>query len=85
MSDISGLVSGALILLVGIFALYTIWDSLFSTVNTSATSINTTMTTAGYTTQGNLTITAWKLILTSLALGVIGAGVVYMLKSVKGI
>jgi len=69
-------------LMIGFFVLFLIVDALYSTVNTAVDNLNTTMTTAGYDTAGDLVVYGWKVFQYVIGLGaLILAGTVIIKKA----
>lgn len=61
-------------LFIGVFVLFTVVNAIFSTTNTAVTTLNETMNTAGYTTEGNLVVTGFQVLILVLGLGAVILG-----------
>ena len=79
--DIGGVVS----LFIAVFVLFTIVEALYGTVNSSVNTMNDTMTTAGYTTAGNIVVYGWRIIQYVLGLGALIVGAKWLTSKAKGL
>jgi len=69
-------------LMIGFFVLFLIVEAIYSTVNDAVDNLNSTMTTAGYDTAGNLVVYGWKVFQYVVGLGaLILAGTVIVKKA----
>jgi len=78
-------ISEILTLMIGFFVLFLVVEALYSTVNDAVDSLNSTMTTAGYSTAGNLVVYGWKVFQYVIGLGALilaGAVIVKKAKSI---
>lgn len=83
MVDMKYLIAGGVSLMIGVFVLFTLVNSLFETTDDSVTAINTTVGDAGYTTEGELFLTSWQLLILALAIAPLGVGVAFIYKAIK--
>lgn len=83
MVDAKYLVGGVVSILVGSFIFYTLLNSLFTPTNTAVTTVNSTLQTAGYTTEGDLIGTMWQVLILAFAIAPVGLGIALIYKAVK--
>jgi TRAP-type C4-dicarboxylate transport system permease small subunit len=79
MVDVGKLTSGVVLVLVGVFVTFTLFNTLFGSTNLAATTLNGTMTTAGYSNEGNLVVQIWKIFLLAIPIGILGIGVKFII------
>lgn len=84
MVDVGKMSSGIVLMIVGVFIVYTVINSLFGTTNTSVETLCTTATASGYTTEGSLFKTAWKILLVGLALAPFGMALIFIKEALHG-
>lgn len=69
----------------GVFILFTILNAIYGTVNTSVSSLNDTMTTAGNSAGGNLVVTGWTIFQYLFGLGVLILAGAWLVKKAQAI
>jgi len=81
--DIGKMVSGLVLMLVGVFVGYTIFNSLFTPTNTASSAVNVSLTNAGYASEGALVIQGWKLYLMAIPLALMAGAIWYIINAFK--
>lgn len=82
-TNIKSLSTGIVVALVGVMVGYILTNALFSPTNTAVTDLNTTLTDAGYTTEAELSVQAWKFYLLAIPLTMLAGGVWMIIKAFK--
>ena len=84
MKDVKNLATGIVFALVGVMVGYLLFNSLFAPTNTAVVELNGTLSDAGYTTEANISIQAWKFYLLAIPLSILGGGIYMIVQSFKG-
>lgn len=71
---------GVIVAILGTFLIFTFGDVFFSLANTAGSALNVTLTTAGYSSAGNLAITIVELMAYGIVLSPLGLalGLIYV-------
>lgn len=77
------LLTGVVLLIIGGFIVAQIANSMFTPANTAMTTFNETLTTAGYSDEGNLVIRGWAFMLLGIGLAIMLSGVAFVVVSVR--
>jgi hypothetical protein len=83
MVEIGKMVGGIVLVLVGVYVAFTVFNTLFASTNTATTTLNGTMTTAGYSNEGNLVVQIWKIFLIAVPVGILGIGLKFLIDQLK--
>ena len=79
--NVGKLTTGIVMALISVFVGYTLFNSLFTTVNTAAAALNTTLIGGGYTSEGALVLTSWKFYILAVPLALLAGAVWFIIKS----
>lgn len=80
MVNVKQVSTGIVLALISVMVGFILFNSLFTPTNTAVSTLNSTLYTAGYTTEGDLSTQAWSFYLLAIPLGLM-AGAVYMIVS----
>lgn len=83
MVDVKKLALAGVFALLSIFLFYTLGNAFIGTTATSADTMNTSMTTAGYADQGNLLITIFGIAMYGVAIAPLGIAIYLIVDAVK--
>jgi hypothetical protein len=82
--NVGRMAGGVALLLIGVYVTFILFNNLFTPTNTAATTLCSTLTTAGYSDEGSIATQSWRLYLLAIPIGLMASGVAFIVASWKG-
>jgi hypothetical protein len=84
MVNMNKLITGIVLILVGTLVAFVLFNALFGPTNTAVQALNSTLYDAGYTSEADIVVVAFQLILLGIPLAIVAIGVAFIVGAFKG-